>query len=68
MPVELKEGDQYATERDAESGLRFIYEISKWDNSLNKPYVYRQVGDGPLEVVGRVCHEIDFSKLTKLND
>ena len=68
MTVELKEGDQFASPRDPESGLRFIYEISKWDNSLMKPYVYRQVGDGPLEVVGRACNEIDFSKLIKLND
>lgn len=68
MTVELKKGDKYASTRDPETGLRFVYEMSSFDGSLKKPYVYRQVGDGPLEVVGRVYTEIDFSKLIRLND
>ena len=60
----IQEGDMLATPRI--NGLRYIDEVSLYDGSLLKPYIYRQVGDGELEVVGRLQQETDYSKLTKI--
>jgi len=55
---EIHHGMYLASEYD-EHRLRFVYHI---DGSWSKPYIYRQVDGGPLEVVGRANH-IDLSKL-----
>lgn len=58
---EIHEGDFLASTRNAE-GLRFVYEISCYMNSFHKPYIYRQVDDGSLEVVGRANQDLDLSQ------
>lgn len=64
--VKLKIGDMIASERD-KTGLRFVYLISRYDNSLLKPYIFRQVNDGDLEVVGRANTELDLTQFTKID-
>ena len=48
-----------------EGDIRFVYKISKYEGSMQKPYIYRQVGNGPLEVVGRANQELDLSQFTR---
>ncbi len=57
----ILEGDLLGGEY-SEDRLRFLYLITEYEGSFLKPYIMRQVENGPYEVVGRSNQEIDISQ------
>jgi hypothetical protein len=49
----------------SESGVKFLYHMDYYNGGFNTPYIYRAMGNGEPEVVGRVVTSQDsFDKLT----